>query len=137
MITAVLEKRAKLPVGMNDIYLSTVGGMRLTDPSSDLAVALAIASAFTDLPMPTTAVAIGEVGLAGDLRRVTGMDRRLAEAARLGFTAAVVPPGVTAVPAGLRAIPADDITSALQVLQRISQNGATNSGRDPRRTRWP
>ncbi len=85
MITAVLEKRARLPVGANDIYLSTVGGMRLTDPSSDLAVALAIASAYADLPMPTTAVAIGEVGLAGDLRRVSGMDRRLAEAARLGL----------------------------------------------------
>ena len=74
--------------------------MRLTDPSSDLAVALAIASAYADIPMPTTVVAIGEVGLAGDLRRVTGMDRRLAEAARLGFTCAVVPPGVKDVPAG-------------------------------------
>jgi DNA repair protein RadA/Sms len=124
MITAVLEKRARLPVGMNDIYLSTVGGMRLTDSSSDLAVALAIASAFTDLALPTTAIAIGEVGLAGDLRKVTGMDRRLAEAARLGFTCAVVPPGVTSAPAGLRALPADNITSALQVLRRISQNGA-------------
>jgi DNA repair protein RadA/Sms len=96
--------------------------MRLTDPSSDLAVALAIASACTDLPMPANAVAIGEVGLAGDLRRVSGMDRRLAEAARLGFARAVVPPGVTAVPAGLRAIPADNINSALQVLRDISKN---------------
>lgn len=124
MITAVLEKRAKLPVGTNDIYLSTVGGMRLTDASSDLAVALAIASAFVDLPMPTTAVAIGEVGLAGDLRRVTGMDRRLAEAARLGFTCAVVPAGVTAAQPGLRVISADDITSALRVLRSISENNA-------------
>ncbi|MGB0972409.1 MAG: DNA repair protein RadA [Mycobacterium sp.] len=124
MITAVLEKRAKLPVGTNDIYLSTVGGMRLTDASSDLAVALAIASAFLDVAMPTSAVAIGEVGLAGDLRRVTGMDRRLAEAARLGFNYALVPTGVTAAPPGLRVISADDITSALQVLRGISQNGA-------------
>jgi DNA repair protein RadA/Sms len=122
MITAVLEKRAKLPVGVNDIYLSTVGGMRLTDPSADLAVALAIASSCMDLPMPSAAVAIGEVGLAGDLRRVAGMDRRLAEAARLGFTSAVVPSGVTAVPAGLRAIPADDIGAALRVLREIAQN---------------
>jgi DNA repair protein RadA/Sms len=122
MITAVLEKRAKLPVGANDIYLSTVGGMRLTDPSADLAVALAIASSCMDLPMPASAVAIGEVGLAGDLRRVSGMDRRLAEAARLGFTAAVVPPGVTAVPARLRAISADNIGSALRVLREIAQN---------------
>ena len=128
MITAVLEKRAKLPVGANDIYLSTVGGMRLTDPSSDLAVALAIASACTDLPMPANAVAIGEVGLAGDLRRVTGMDRRLAEAARLGFGCAVVPAGVTAEPAGLRALPADNIQTALRVLRQISQTDAS-SGR--------
>ncbi len=121
MITAVLEKRASLPVGANDIYLSTVGGMRLTDPSADLAVALAIVSSFKDLPMPATAVAIGEVGLAGDLRRVTGMDRRLSEAARLGFTSAVVPAGVTAVPAGLRTIPADNISEALRVLREISK----------------
>jgi DNA repair protein RadA/Sms len=124
MITAVLEKRARLPVGVNDIYLSTVGGMRLTDPSSDLAVALAIASSCTDLPMPAAAIAIGEVGLAGDIRRVTGMDRRLAEAARLGFGCAVVPPGVTSVPAGLRAIPADDIGAALRVLADISKDCA-------------
>ena len=72
--------------------------------------------------MPASAVAIGEVGLAGDLRRVSGMDRRLAEAARLGFTVAVVPPGVTAVPARLRAISADNIGSALRVLRDIAQN---------------
>jgi DNA repair protein RadA/Sms len=123
MITAVLEKRAHLSVGTYDIYLSTVGGMRLTDPSSDLAVALAIASAYADLPMPTTVVAIGEVGLAGDLRRVTGMDRRLAEAARLGFTCAVVPPGVTTGPAGLTVMNADNIGGALRVLRTIADNG--------------
>ena len=120
MIAAVLEKRAHLKVAQCDIYLSTVGGMRLTDPSSDLAVALAIASAYADLPLPTTAIAIGEVGLAGDLRRVSGMERRLAEAARLGFTCAVVPPGVKTVPIGLRAIAADNITAAMKVLTEIS-----------------
>jgi DNA repair protein RadA/Sms len=129
MITAVLEKRAHLNVGQNDIYLSTVGGMRLTDPSSDLAVALAIASAYADIPMPTTVVAIGEVGLAGDLRRVTGMDRRLAEAARLGFTSAVVPPGVKDVPAGLTVHSADNISGALRVLRNISENVRDNGGR--------
>ncbi|HET7740032.1 MAG TPA: DNA repair protein RadA [Mycobacterium sp.] len=123
MITAVLEKRAHLSVGTYDIYLSTVGGMRLTDPSSDLAVALAIASAYADLPMPSTTVAIGEVGLAGDLRRVTGMDRRLAEAARLGFTCAVVPPGVQDGPASLRLMNADNIGGALRVLRQIAENG--------------
>ncbi|MDF2585011.1 MAG: repair protein RadA [Mycobacterium sp.] len=123
MITAVLEKRANLPVGRHDIYLSTVGGMRLTDPSSDLAVAMAIGSAYIDVPLPATAIAIGEVGLAGDLRRVSGMDRRLAEAARLGFTHAIVPPGVKDVPAGLRLITADNIGTALRALRSIDNNG--------------
>jgi DNA repair protein RadA/Sms len=129
MITAVLEKRAGLKIAQNDIYLSTVGGMRLTDPSADLAVALAIGSACFDIPMPTTVVAIGEVGLAGDIRRVTGMDRRLAEAARLGFTTAVVPPGVKDVPAGLTLKSADTISGALRVLRTIAENVRDNGGR--------
>lgn len=106
--------------------------MRLTDPSSDLAVALAIASSYSDIPMPTTVVAIGEVGLAGDLRRVTGMDRRLAEAARLGFSTAIVPPGCKDVPAGLTVMPADDISGALRVLRTIADNGGrSRKGRSP------
>lgn len=122
MITAVLDKHAQLAVSGHDIYLSTVGGMRLTDPSADLAIAVAIASSSMNLPVPAAVVAIGEVGLAGDLRRVAGMDRRLAEAARLGFTRAVVPPGVSSVPAGLRAITADNIGAALRVLREISKD---------------
>jgi DNA repair protein RadA/Sms len=114
MITAVLEKHARLNIAINDIYLSTVGGMRLTDPSSDLAVAVALASAFANLPLPTTAVAIGEVGLAGDLRRVHGMEKRLAEAARQGFTIALVPPGCGTLPHGLRALTAPTIVAALE-----------------------
>ncbi|WP_040634271.1 DNA repair protein RadA [Mycolicibacterium phlei] len=122
MITAVLDRHAGLTVSSHDIYLSTVGGMRMTDPSADLAVAFAIASSQMNLPVPAGIVAIGEVGLAGDLRRVTGMDRRLAEAARLGFTVAVVPPGVTSVPSGLRAFTVDNIRSALRLLRDIGKD---------------
>ena len=93
----------QIKIAVNDVYLSTVGGMRLTDPSSDLAVAVALASAYANLPMPATAVMIGEVGLAGDLRRVSGMERRLAEAARQGFTTALIPSGAVTVPPGLNA----------------------------------
>lgn len=114
MITAVLEKHTKLNIAANDIYLSTVGGMRLTDPSSDLAVAMALASAKLNLPLPPTAVTIGEVGLAGDLRRVSGMDRRLAEAARQGFNIALVPPGCPAPSGGLRTLCAPTILAALE-----------------------
>ncbi len=121
MITAVLHKRAQVPVGKLDIYLSTVGGMRLNDPSSDLAVAAAMASAVTNRPLPATAVVFGEVGLAGDLRRVTGMERRLAEAARLGFTLAVVPVGCGEAPDGLRTLESPTIVDALRALHAISE----------------
>jgi DNA repair protein RadA/Sms len=120
MITAVLEKHAGLKLAANDIYLSTVGGMRLTDPSSDLAVAVALASACADLPLPTTAVMIGEVGLAGDLRRVHGIQRRLAEAARQGFTIALIPPGCDGIPASVRALCAPTIFEALQHMKDIA-----------------
>jgi DNA repair protein RadA/Sms len=122
MITAVLEKHARLNIAVNDIYLSTVGGMRLTDPSSDLAVATALASAYANLPLPTTAVMIGEVGLAGDLRRVGGMDRRLAEAARQGFNLALVPPGCDGLPAGMRALSAPTIVAALEHMIDIADH---------------
>ena len=73
------------------MYAATVGGVRITEPSVDLAVALAVASA-ANLSVPHGLVAIGEVGLAGEIRRVAGLPRRLAEAARLGFRRAIVPP---------------------------------------------
>jgi DNA repair protein RadA/Sms len=121
MISAVLAKRAGMRgVTALDIYLSTVGGMRLTDPSSDLAVAVAMASAYRGQPLPTTAVVIGEVGLAGDLRRVAGMERRLAEAARLGFTTALIPHGVKTVPDGMCVMQAKTIAGALGLLQEIA-----------------
>jgi len=122
MIVAVLEKRAMVPVGAMDIYLSTVGGMRLTDPSSDLAVAMAMASAFTSRPLPATTVVIGEVGLAGDLRRVTGMDRRLAEAARLGFTTALVPADCGPAPKGLRTLESATIGAALRAMMSLTES---------------
>jgi DNA repair protein RadA/Sms len=120
MISAVLHKRASVPIGLLDIYLSTVGGMRLTDPSSDLAVAAAMASAVVGRALPATLVVFGEVGLAGDLRRVTGMDRRLAEAARLGFSVAVVPAGCGKPPEGLRTIESTTVNEALRAVLTLS-----------------
>ncbi|OBK30295.1 DNA repair protein RadA [Mycobacterium asiaticum] len=120
MITAVLEKHTRLTLAVNDIYLATVGGMRLTDPSSDLAVATALASAYANLALPTTAVMIGEVGLAGDLRPVHGMERRLAEAARQGFNIALIPPGCKTIPSGMRALCAPTIGDALHHLVDIA-----------------
>jgi DNA repair protein RadA/Sms len=93
MVVAVLQRRASIAIGRQDIYAATIGGVRLTEPSVDLAVALALASAGSDASVPADLVAIGEVGLAGEIRRVGGVQRRLAEAQRLGFRRAIVPPG--------------------------------------------
>jgi DNA repair protein RadA/Sms len=116
MIIAVLARRARAPIGNQDVYLSTVGGVRLTEPASDLAVALAIASAVRDEPLPEHAIAFGELGLAGELRPVTGIPRRLAEAARLGFRTAYVPAGVLGsgpTPEGMRVHECPDLGSAV------------------------
>ncbi|RRD45831.1 DNA repair protein RadA [Tessaracoccus sp. OH4464_COT-324] len=122
MVLAVLERKARLPLTANDVYVSTVGGARVTDPSVDLAVAVAVASAALERHHPRRVIALGEVGLAGDLRRVPGVERRLAEAARLGFELAVVPTGsrdiTQKVPrlAGLRVVEVPTLTDALGVL---------------------
>lgn len=96
MLTAVLERRARLRLTDRDVYSATVGGARILDPAADLACALAIASAASDSPVASSGsvgriVAIGEVGLAGELRAVPALERRIAEAARLGIDTAVVP----------------------------------------------
>lgn len=133
MITAVLDKHARLNLAVNDIYLSTAGGMRLTDPSADLAVAIALASAYANLPLPTTAVVIGEVGLAGDLRRVNGMERRLAEAARQGFNIALIPPGFDprpdTVPPGFHTLCAPTIVAALEHMIDIADHRSAGPAR--------
>jgi DNA repair protein RadA/Sms len=93
MIIAVVQQRAELKIGKCDIFTATVGGVRLTEPSVDLALALAVASSLARINVPGDVVAIGEVGLAGEIRRVAGLQRRLAEAARMGFRRAIVPAG--------------------------------------------
>ena len=101
MVLAVLERRCRVAVSSRDVYASTVGGAKVSDPSADLAVAIAIASAATNTTLAPRTLALGEVGLAGELRRVPGTDRRLAEAARLGFTDALVPTEMTTGRRGL------------------------------------
>jgi DNA repair protein RadA/Sms len=98
MVLAVLTRRADLKLGKQDVYAATVGGVRLTEPSVDLALALAFASGLINLSVPGSVVAVGEVGLAGEVRQVNGVARRLAEAERLGFRLALVPAGQTDLP---------------------------------------
>jgi DNA repair protein RadA/Sms len=91
MVLAVLQRRAGLKLGHQDVYAATVGGVRLSEPAVDLAVAVSLASSAANLSVPRGVVAIGEVGLAGEVRRVAGLPRRLAEAERMGFRRAIVP----------------------------------------------
>jgi DNA repair protein RadA/Sms len=116
MVLAVLDKRAGLRLAQSEVYAATVGGGRVTDPAADLALALAVASAARELPLPLGTVVLGEVGLAGEVRRVPAVERRLAEAGRLGFTRAVVPVGCGPAPDGLTAIEVPDVRAALAAL---------------------
>ncbi|OIV37301.1 DNA repair protein RadA [Mangrovactinospora gilvigrisea] len=118
MVMAIVQNHGGLDLGKRDIYTATVGGVKLTEPSADLAAAMALASAAADQPLPSNLVAIGELGLAGEVRRVTGIQRRLAEAQRLGFTHALVPPDPGKIPAGMRVKEVPDIGAALKTLPR-------------------
>jgi DNA repair protein RadA/Sms len=113
MVLAVLEKRGGLKLGDKDVYTATVGGMKITEPAIDLALVLAIASSVEGVALSPRLVSVGEVGLAGEVRRVAGVGRRLAEAARLGFTHALVPPDSGKLPDGIRVLEVGDVASAL------------------------
>lgn len=91
MLLAVLEKRLKLPMGTRDTFVNLVGGLRIDDPAADLAVIGAIASSALDKPIPQDMILIGEVGLAGEVRSVSQLEKRLIESKALGFKSAIVP----------------------------------------------
>jgi DNA repair protein RadA/Sms len=117
MLLAVLEKRAGVRLHDAEVYAATVGGMRVVEPAADLALALAITSARRDVALPTDVVVLGELGLAGEVRRVTGVERRLAEAARLGFTHALVPPDSGDAPDGMRLTEVRDVGVVLDAIR--------------------
>jgi len=91
LISAVLSRRLGLRLGNQDIITNVTGGIKICEPSADLAIALAIASSFRDVPVNPETIAMGEIGLSGEIRSVPQLERRLGEAARLGFKRAIVP----------------------------------------------
>jgi DNA repair protein RadA/Sms len=93
IVSAVLSRRIGLPLASQDVIASVVGGLRVREPAADLSLALAIASSHRDKPMPSDLVALGEIGLSGELRSVSQLERRLGEAERLGFKRAILPQG--------------------------------------------
>ncbi len=96
LVLAVLERRAGVTLGNADVFVGVSGGLKLTEPGSDLALALAVASSTNDQPLMQDAVAIGEIGLSGEVRAVSGMRRRVQEAVRLGFETVIGPLGEAA-----------------------------------------
>ncbi|MET0145127.1 MAG: DNA repair protein RadA [Ilumatobacteraceae bacterium] len=112
MLLAVLERHAGLAVGRDDVYASTVGGVRLVDPGIDLGVALAVASAATEVPVAAGDVVMGEIGLGGEVRQAPHAARRLAEAARIGFQRALVPTSSPAC-AGIELVRVGTVAEAL------------------------
>jgi DNA repair protein RadA/Sms len=125
MVLAVLQRRSKIQLHDREVFAATVGGIRVVEPAADLGMALAVASAAHELPLAPDLVAIGEVGLTGEVRRVGAVPRRLAEAARLGFRFALVPPGcgpaaTGAAPPGMRVLEVANVGDALHCAARAS-----------------
>jgi DNA repair protein RadA/Sms len=125
LVLAVLEKHCGMKLAGLDVFASTVGGAKLHEPASDLALAIALVSSYLDESAPTGTIAIGEIGLSGELRRVRDLPQRLAEAARLGFKVAVVPseperrgrPAPARTVDGMRVLEVPSVITALDVLR--------------------
>ena len=125
MLQAVTERAAGLVLGDKDVFVATVGGAKLSDPSADLAVCLALASAAWDAAMPPDVAVVGEVALSGDIRPVPMLNQRIAEAARLGYRRVLVPKAGPSTGRrqhpDLRVVEVDHLNVALDRLQEISQ----------------
>ncbi len=118
MVVAVLQARAHMDLSSMDSYIATVGGVKIAEPASDLACALALASSMNEFPLPQDFVAFGEVGLAGEVRQVPEISRRITEAQRLGFSFAMAPATpepLKNIPEGIRVFQVENIAQALDI----------------------
>jgi DNA repair protein RadA/Sms len=120
MVLAILSRHAGLRLAPYDVFASVVGGVRVTEPAADLALALAVASAATAVALPDDLAAVGEVGLAGEVRQVTNLPRRLEELARLGCGRAVVPFSAPKGPKGMELVRVASVPDACAVLRRAA-----------------
>ncbi len=118
LLMAVMEKRAGMQLNMFDAYINVIGGLRLDEPATDLPVALAVASSYRDAPIANDVVAIGEIGLTGEIRAVSNMNQRLSEVARLGFNKVIIPKFGSEkldIPEGLTVYRVRNIREAIEV----------------------
>ena len=126
LLLGVLSLHTGVELHKLDVFAAAAGGLAVKEPASDLAIALALVSAAWKRPVPAEMVVMGEVGLGGEVRRVPGIERRLSEAARLGFERAIVPHGATRIPRGIRCIAVSDVLEATRELGATLQ--AVNAG---------
>jgi DNA repair protein RadA/Sms len=125
MLTAVITRRLGYKLGEQDIFVNVVGGIRVDEPAADLAIAIAIASSFKDLPLNADTVFIGEVGLAGELRMPPQLAIRIREAQKLGFKKAVIPHSnhkTVGLPSGIEVIEARSLYNAIEVALQTKRN---------------
>jgi DNA repair protein RadA/Sms len=117
LIAAVLSRRAGVNLSNQDIVTNVIGGMRVGEPAADLGIALAIASSYRDAPVVPGLVVVGEMGLSGELRPVPQMERRIAEAARLGFKRCLIPESAKISPQakGIDLVTAGTVAQALRL----------------------
>jgi DNA repair protein RadA/Sms len=116
MILAVIEKRVGIHVGQYDVFVNVAGGIRVDEPAVDLGMAVSIVSSLRDLSVEATTVAIGEIGLGGEIRTVSKADQRVMESRKLGFTKCVLPRNNArgiAVPNGMTLVEVETIDEAL------------------------
>jgi DNA repair protein RadA/Sms len=132
MLLAVADRRLELPVLHRDVYASAVGGVKLGEPGSDLALALAIISSAYEKAIPVDLIAVGEVGLAGEIRPVPAVPQRLAAAHRLGFRRALVPPGGGPAPDGMRV---QEVTNLAQATHWATSGAMLSPSQETRRIR--
>ena len=119
LMLAVLEKRGGINLGMSDAYVNVIGGLQLDEPAADLALVLAAASSFRDKPIDPATAAIGEVGLTGEIRAVTGLQQRLSEASRTGFKTCIIPrhgTGNLTAPDGMELLRVRNIREAIELV---------------------
>ena len=119
LLLAVLARRARIKTAELDVFVSAVGGVAVREPAADLAICFALASSLRDVPVPATLVVMGEVGLGGEVRSVPSTRRRLKEAARLGFTHAIVPVSSEVPDDGPTPLRVADIKAAVGLLHEL------------------
>ena len=119
LISAVLSKRMGLKLFEQDIFVNVIGGIKIGEPASDLAMAMAIASSYYDRPLPADLAIVGEVGLSGEIRRVGQLSARLKEAQKIGFKRALIPKlrrGSEDIPPGIELVEVSDLAEALRAI---------------------